>query len=123
MKLRIRGNTIRLRLSQGEVEQVGRGDAVSETTQLAGGVTFTYSLRASDERSLRASMSGTHLVIEAPATALATWASDDRVALDCAAAEQSSAILIEKDFACLTPREGGDDDDTFPHPKAGTDRC
>jgi hypothetical protein len=28
------------------------------------------------------------------------------------------AILIEKDFSCLTPRPGGDDDDCFSHPKA-----
>jgi hypothetical protein len=32
-------------------------------------------------------------------------------------------ILVEKDFACLAPREGEDESDMFPHPKAATDGC
>ena len=28
------------------------------------------------------------------------------------------SILVEKDFACLAPREGEDESDMFPHPGA-----
>lgn len=30
-------------------------------------------------------------------------------------------ILVEKDFACLVPREGEDESDIFPHPQEGQD--
>ena len=33
------------------------------------------------------------------------------------------AILVEKDFACLAPREGEDESDMFPHPDAGSSAC
>jgi hypothetical protein len=47
------------------------------------------------------------------------WAATDLVGIE---AEQtvgggnSLQILIEKDFKCLEPRDGGDDADTFDHP-------
>ena len=28
-------------------------------------------------------------------------------------------ILVEKDFACLAPREGEDETDMYPHPQEG----
>ena len=32
-------------------------------------------------------------------------------------------ILVEKDFACLAPREGEDESDMFPHPLEGQESC
>ncbi len=32
-------------------------------------------------------------------------------------------ILVEKDFACLTKREGEDESDMYPHPEAGAQSC
>ena len=32
-------------------------------------------------------------------------------------------ILVEKDFACLAPREGEDESDMFPHPQQGEVTC
>ena len=33
----------------------------------------------------------------------------------------SLKILVEKDFACLAPREGEDETDMYPHPLEGQD--
>jgi len=33
------------------------------------------------------------------------------------------SILVEKDFACLAPREGEDETDMYPNPKAGEESC
>ena len=121
MKLRIRGNSIRLRLTRSEVEQIGRGEAVTETTRLGAGVDFSYSLRASEASALEVSLSGTALVISAPSASLADWASSEAVALDCVSGGETATIMVEKDFACLTPRD--EDDDTYPHPDEGTRRC
>ena len=32
-------------------------------------------------------------------------------------------VIVEKDFACLTPRDGEDESDMYPHPKAGETTC
>ncbi|MEM9401978.1 MAG: hypothetical protein AAGA44_05710 [Pseudomonadota bacterium] len=123
MKLRIRGNSLRLRLTRAEVEKIGLGETVFETTQLAGGVEFGYTLEATQRPAVRATMAGTQLTIHAPAAALADWAGGDDVALDSPCEDGTAPVLIEKDFACLTPRDGSDDNDTFPHPESGAGRC
>ena len=45
MKLRIRGNTLRLRLSRSEVDSVGQGKEVEESTSFPGGGKLQYVLR------------------------------------------------------------------------------
>ena len=123
MKLRILGNAIRLRLTRSEVERIAAGESVEETTQLSISTNFGYSLQPSSGTHLAASVSGNHLAVSAPTTALTTWATGDAVALDCPIAGDGPDILVEKDFACLAPREGSDDEDTFPHPESGQRSC
>ncbi len=123
MKLRIRGETIRLRLKRGEVDQIAVGISVSEETHFPGSV-LTYRLDVSDDNDISASFDNGSLVINVPESKALDWASTDEVSLY---AEQkisgtgSLSLLIEKDFRCIEPgyhRDGEDDDDTFPHPGA-----
>ena len=123
MKLRIRGDSIRLRLTQGEVARIEAGDAVSESTTLAAGIRFEYALESGATDAMTASLDDNRLVIRAPRAALAAWASGNEVAVDCPIDESSPSILVEKDFACLSPREGSDDDDAYPHPESGSKTC
>ena len=123
MKLRIRGNSIRLRLTRGEVVRLSDGESITELTRLAGKQEFRYSLRPSPDTKISATMTNNHLAISAPGSALTAWASNDAVKLDCKINSEGPDILVEKDFACLAPREGSDDEDTFPHPKSGTETC
>jgi len=118
MKLRILGNSLRLRLTRSEVERIANGDVLKESTRLAGG-NFCYSLAGSDGEEVVAMISGGHLRITAPRKALIRWHDSDDVAVDAPVESGAAAILIEKDYACLTPRPGNDDADTFPHPQAG----
>ena len=46
MKLRIRGDSIRLRLTRGEVQELVSRGAVAELTRLPAGPGFGYQLRA-----------------------------------------------------------------------------
>ena len=54
------------------------------------------------------------------------WAESENVSI---ASEQllddggQLKILVEKDFACLAPREGEDESDMFPHPDADSESC
>ena len=119
MKLRIRNDSVRVRLTQSEATQLGDGQAVHQDTPFLNGTTFRTALVPSDEVKLLATLDDNVLTIQAPKSALTAWANGDQVTLDC---EQKTppTLLIEKDYACLVPRDGGDDDDTFPHPRATT---
>ncbi len=123
MKLRIRGNTLRLRLKQGEVDQLAAGQSVVEETQFPG-ATLSYRLDVTDDEAIQANLADGDLIIRIPESKVSGWAIADEVSL---MAEQSLpdggnlSLLIEKDFSCLEPGHGRDcedDADTFPHPRA-----
>ncbi len=121
MKLRIRGNSLRLRLKRGEVDQIAAGSSIVEETHFPESV-LTYRLDVSENHDISASFDRSRLVISLPKSKVSDWAGSDEVSLS---AEQklmdagSLTLLIEKDFSCLEPghhRDGEDDEDTFPHP-------
>jgi len=122
MKLRIRGNTLRLRLSRGEVNDLAERGEVREA--IAFGPTATerlgYAIVASDDATVTsARLSGGSVEVFVPRALAREWATNETVGIE---AEQaigaglSLQILVEKDFACLTPRKGEDDTDAFPNP-------
>jgi hypothetical protein len=123
MKLRIRGNSVRLRLKRGEVDQIAAGTNLVEETHFPDAV-FTTRLEASDDRSISASFENGNLVIGLPKTRISEWANTDEVSLfdeQKLSGGNFLSLLIEKDFSCLEPghhRECDDDADTFPHPSA-----
>ncbi len=123
MKLRIRGDTIRLRLKRGEVDRIAAGNSIVEETHFPNSV-LTYRLDVCDNKDITASFDNGSLVISLPKSKALDWAIADDVSLH---AEQTLSntgplsVLIEKDFSCLEPghhRDGEDDEDTFPHPSA-----
>ncbi|MDE0452553.1 MAG: hypothetical protein OXI90_12420 [Gammaproteobacteria bacterium] len=124
MKLRIKGDSIRLRLTQSEVSAVAGGDAVVETTSLP--QPFTYALEASGER-IGAAFAAGRMTVSIPHAIALRWASTEEVSLR--GREGAVEILVEKDFACLVPREGEEDPDAFRNPLAergtarGTERA
>ena len=113
MKLRIKGDTIRLRLTQSEVAAVADGDVVLETTSLS--QPFTYALETSGE-TIGAAFEGGRMTVNIPLAVAARWAGTEEVSLR--GREGGVEILVEKDFACLVPREGEDSSDAFPNPQA-----
>ncbi len=123
MKIRICGNSIRLRLKRAEVDQIAAGNSILEETHFPNSV-LTYRLDVSGDRVISASFDTGSLVVCLPEAEVSDWAGSDKVSLF---AEQnlpgsgSLSLLIEKDFKCLEPghhRDCADDEDTFPHPSA-----
>ena len=112
MKLRIKGDTIRLRLTQSEVTAVADGDVVVETTSLS--QPFSYALDPSGE-TMGAAFAAGRMTVNIPRTTVRQWASTDAVSLR--GREGGVDILVEKDFTCLIPREG-ENPDAFPNPLA-----
>lgn len=127
MKLRLRDNSIRLRLTQPEVDSMQTDGRVASRVPFAGGAALEYSLQRSDESgAVTAEFNGATLNVIVPAEVVREWAATEQVSI---AAEQpldggaSLKILVEKDFACLSPREGEDESDMFPHPLEGRETC
>ena len=123
MKLRIGGDTIRLRLKRGEVDRIAAGNSIVEETHFPDSV-LTYRLDVCDNKDITASFDNGSLVISLPKSKALDWAGTGDVSLSaeqmCSGASPLS-LLIEKDFSCLEPghhRDGEDDEDTFPHPSA-----
>jgi len=119
MKLRIRGNSIRLRLSQGEVERFARDGKVEDSVEFAAGnPAFTYALESDDLRaSVAVEYANDRLCVYVPKTLAAKWAASDEVGFSSHDGTIGPRVLVEKDFACLTPRTGEDESDMFPHPQ------
>ena len=121
MKLRIKGDSLRLRLTQTEVRQLADTGAVESAMHVAPGVTLTYGLRAAERRQLAVEGEAFELVVLVPRDWIGPWAEGDDVGFEGthdAGGGRELAILVEKDFACLHKRP--DELDAFPNPLAGT---
>jgi len=127
VKLRIRDNSIRLRLTRGEVDNLRDAGLVSARTPFPGGREFQYSVESSPASvNPGAFFSDNVITVRLPETAVLAWANSEQVSI---VGEQRLddgellTILVEKDFACLAPREGEDDSDMYAHPDADEGQC
>ena len=119
MKLRIMGNTLRLRLSKVEVEKLGKEGIVSDAIHFPGDMALTYSLQSSSTDSLKCSLSDNTVLLAIPEPTVNEWVNTDMVGFEKEFNLQSSSklsILVEKDFKCLTDRPGENEADLFPNP-------
>jgi hypothetical protein len=124
MKLRIRGNSVRLRVSQSELDELQARGSVADTVRFAPASALTYCLDVSTADTVQADFAERQLRVVLPQAVFERWLAPEQVSIT---AEQSIGgaevlqILVEKDFACLVPRGGEDDSDTFPNPAKKSD--
>ena len=127
MKLRIRDNSIRLRLARGEVEILRDVGLVSARIGFPGGRDFRYVVESSPASvNPGAFFSDNIVTVRLPETAVFAWANSEQVSISGEQRLDDGApllILVEKDFACLAPREGEDDSDMYPHPNADSEEA
>jgi hypothetical protein len=123
MKLRTRGNSQRLRLTQSEVRALADGSVVEDVTEFTPTERFVVTLACHDEKPIAARFGEGRILVRVPRRAAQAWANGEDVAMSgdqAIAKDRALSILIEKDFACLKPRAGEDDSDAFPHPSCGS---
>lgn len=124
MKLRIRGDSLRFRLTQGEVSQLLAGNKVSESVHFSGvdEDVLTYSLDPNGgSAQLTARYATREVCVDLPSAALEQWANSDQVGIESTqpiGEGKHLRIIIEKDFRCLQPRPEEDERDNFPHPES-----
>ena len=123
MKLRIRGNSQRFRLTQGEVARLLAKDRVSESVNFSSATAdmLTYSLEACEHATQPSAHFGNgEILVNVPTQLVESWANTNQVGIEYTQPLDEGRglqIAIEKDFQCLQPRPGEDQSDNFPHPQ------
>jgi len=122
MKLRIKGNTLRLRLLRSEVDRLSHSGVVSDEIRF--GVetdqALKYTIAASDGVDVAtAQFNDNQILILVPDTDALDWTTTDRVGIEATQDVGDSAVLsivIEKDFECTSRPDDHDRADAFPNP-------
>ena len=127
MKLRIHGDSVRLRLNRSDVEQFRQTGVCTNSLRLGSGSQFTYTL----ETSLVSTVVDVEyredcIRVLLPLDTAQEWAGSDQISISLNRADRGGpSLLIEKDFQCLHRDETNrnDDEDAFPNPSAGAERA
>lgn len=119
MKIRIKGNSIRYRLTKTEIDNFGKNGCLEEKTEFVNGHSFHYRLeKKGGIENLEASFSGNRICIFVPQNISAEWINTDVVGfnhkMDIGDGKELF-LLIEKDFVCLD-HTFEDQSDNFPNP-------
>jgi len=130
MKLRIKGNSVRLRLGQSEVHRVVTEGALEEITEFGPepAQRFRYVLRASEKPGVSASFADQRMIVRVSQDTLRQWSATDQVSIQAIQriGDSELMILIEKDFECTEPRSAQSQEVAFSRPRfealACTDR-
>jgi hypothetical protein len=124
MKLRIKGNSLRLRVSRSELARFRHGERVEETIHFsaAPNAHLTYALQsASQSVPVRVQYEPQNVTIFVSEEQAGLWEKETEVgvytSIDLGEAG-SLEVIIEKDFACLDRRDE-ENADSFANPHAG----
>jgi hypothetical protein len=121
MKLRIKGNSMRLRVTPSDVQQLLRDGVIGEHVQFTANpkdrLTYEVITSLSEPTTAVAYQLG-NITVSMPELQLKKWAGSDDVGIYTEVALGGGQILsvaIEKDFACLDLSDA-ENEDTFPNP-------
>jgi len=115
MKLRIQDDSLRLRLTRGEVEDLSRGLAVERTVHFPGGRAVQFVVAGSASApGPQAEYSGDAIRVSLPETRVRAWAVSGEVGME--GQDGPLRILVEKDFQCLHG-DAAAEPDAFPNPQ------
>jgi hypothetical protein len=123
MKLRIKGNSLRLRISPSEMTQLLQSGRIDETIYFGAGddARLTYALEL-DPQALATTLRYTRheLTVMVASRDAQQWAQGHDVGLygESNTSHGPLEISVEKDFACLDKDEAANAD-TFPNPRQG----
>lgn len=120
MKLRIKGNSIRIRVSKTEVANFEKNGELNEST-FFGNNHFHYCLKRTNASStLFADYQNNCITVHIPEEIANDWTSTDMVGFNHKMPfdnEDYLFLLVEKDFVCLD-NTFEDQSDNFPNPNA-----
>ena len=119
MKIRIKGNSVRFRLTKTEVSEFAAHGIVEDGTTFSKS-TFSYALKAkADISQLEADYTNNTIIIYFPEKYQKKWATNNVVGYNNNVAwneKGALSLLVEKDFTCLD-NTNEDQSDNYPNPK------
>jgi hypothetical protein len=124
MKLRIQGNSIRLRLLRSEVARFVEEGRIAETVHFASTeqAFFTYALQhEASAKSVEVRYKPSEAIVIVPKSDALSWAQTEQVGIYATVNISNHgdlAVSVEKDFACLDLSDA-ENKDTFPNPQVG----
>lgn len=112
MKIRIKGNTLRYRLTRTEVTSLWENGFIEECTVFAG-ATFIYAIATAEGDRLSADFINNKIVLYMPRPMIDELYTTDRVGFSDTS--QTVSLLVEKDFVCID-NTTEDQSDNYPNP-------
>lgn len=120
MKIRIKGNFIRYRLTQSEVKTLAERGRLEEETVFGSEQRFCYALETkSDIEKLEADFQNNCITLYLPQQAARNWPHEERVGFENTVPvtpDKTLFLLLEKDFVCLDD-VAEDQSDNYPNPR------
>lgn len=118
MKLRIKGDSLRLRITPSEMRKLVESGRVEETIHFgqAADAKLTYALERGAVAEIEVQYQQGEVIVIAPLAQVQAWASgpEDGIYGGVEIGAGKLEVAIEKDWACLDRK--GEDADTFPNP-------
>ena len=121
MKIRIRGNSVRFRLTKNEVAQLCQEKFIAEETNFSN-LDFSYAVKVSDSKNLEINFSNNQILLQIPEKLIQGWETNTKVGFSHSVPTSNNKfidLLLEKDFTCLEDR-GEDESNNYPNPKSIT---
>jgi hypothetical protein len=119
MKIRINGNSVRIRLSRPEVDRFGKEGYLEEKTEF-GSASFVYALQSKkDGDGLSASYEANKMIMFVPEQIQQEWVTTEKVGYDATMPignGKTTYLLLEKDFKCVDGEHIEDQSDNYEHP-------
>lgn len=115
MKLRVHGNSVRLRLRRSEVERFGKEGVLEESLRIGAGQ-LGYRLLRSKETAVQADFESGVVCIYVPEAMADAWVNGEDVGIY--ATTPTVEVLLEKEFR-RTSQKTEFDEDLYPNPRAG----
>lgn len=112
MKIRIKGNAVRFRLTRSEVEGISKESPIVETIDFGVNI-LSYTVKVTEKDLFEISYANNEITLEFPLCYLKEWQTTDKVGYQSASG--SVSVLIEKDFTCLD-NVVEDQSDNYPNP-------
>jgi hypothetical protein len=114
MKIRIKGNSLRYRLTKTDVAKLAEEGYVQETVDF-GSQQLVYALKLIDDEPLSATYKENIITLYAPKTMISGFADEDKIGFE--GTHGDLHLLVEKDFTCLD-EVAEDQSDNYPNPLA-----
>ena len=120
MKIRIKENSVRFRLTPTEVRKFCNEGQIEESTKF-NSTTFKYGVKQDQIDTLQVDFNDNTVTLKVPENFAKDWYDNNVVGLEHyvnLADGSKFFLLLEKDFACLDNTHE-DQSDKYPNPKAG----